>query len=95
MFDITKDDVLLNLITTNDQNESEELFAQARALRKEHYGTKVYFRGLIEFTNYCKNDCLYCGIRCSNKNAERYRLTKEQILNCCRKGNLLGYRTFV
>ncbi|GHU44138.1 [FeFe] hydrogenase H-cluster radical SAM maturase HydE [Spirochaetia bacterium] len=95
MFDVTKDDVLLNLITTDDQNVTEELFAEARENRKEYYGTKVYFRGLIEFTNYCKNDCLYCGIRRSNKNAERYRLTKEQILNCCRKGNLLGYKTFV
>ena len=51
--------------------------------------------GLIEFTNYCKNDCLYCGIRRSAKNAERYRLTEEQILDCCETGYGLGFRTFV
>ncbi|MDE7278666.1 MAG: [FeFe] hydrogenase H-cluster radical SAM maturase HydE, partial [Oscillospiraceae bacterium] len=55
----------------------------------------VYMRGLIEFTNYCKNDCLYCGIRRSAKNAERYRLTEEQILDCCETGYGLGFRTFV
>jgi biotin synthase len=52
-------------------------------------------RGLIEFTNYCKNDCLYCGLRSGNKNAERYRLTKQQILECCNNGHALGFRTFV
>ena len=52
-------------------------------------------RGLIEFTNYCKNDCLYCGIRKSNGNAHRYRLSEEDILNCCKEGYDLGFRTFV
>ncbi|MDO4482590.1 MAG: [FeFe] hydrogenase H-cluster radical SAM maturase HydE, partial [Bacillota bacterium] len=56
---------------------------------------KVYFRGIIEFTNICKNDCLYCGIRKSNPEQIRYRLTKEDILSCCREGYDLGYRTFV
>jgi biotin synthase len=55
----------------------------------------VYFRGLIEFTNHCKNGCYYCGIRRDNARVERYRLSLEQILHCCRLGNLLGYRTFV
>lgn len=55
----------------------------------------MYIRGLIEFTNYCKNDCLYCGIRRSNKNAERYRLEKSEILDCCKEGWKLGFRTFV
>ncbi len=73
----------------------EELFKAADKVRREHYGTKVYIRGLIEFTNYCKNDCYYCGIRRSNKKAERYRLTKEEILECCREGYSLGFRTFV
>ncbi len=68
---------------------------KAVALRKAYYGTDVYVRGLIEFTNYCKNDCLYCGIRRSNANAERYRLTEEEILSCCREGYALGFRTFV
>lgn len=74
---------------------SEELFAMARDQRHRYYGHDVYVRGLIEFTNYCKNDCLYCGIRKSNGNARRYRLTKDQILDCCRTGYRLGFRTFV
>ena len=59
------------------------------------YGHDIYIRGLIEFTNYCKNDCLYCGIRRSNKNAERYRLSKDDIMLCCHEGYDLGFRTFV
>ncbi|MBR2913903.1 MAG: [Oscillospiraceae bacterium] len=73
----------------------EELRLAADAVRREHYGTDVYIRGLIEFTNYCKNDCYYCGIRRSNRCAERYRLTKEEILECCEEGYALGFRTFV
>lgn len=74
---------------------SEYLFAQARQIREKYYGKEVYIRGLIEFTNYCKNDCYYCGIRKSNRNASRYRLTKEEILGCCQHGYELGFRTFV
>lgn len=74
---------------------SEYLFEKARAVRIENYGYDVYMRGLIEFTNYCGNDCYYCGIRRSNHNAQRYRLTKEQILECCAAGYSLGFRTFV
>lgn len=74
---------------------AEELFAMAREERHQYYGHDVYVRGLIEFTNYCKNDCFYCGIRKSNGNANRYRLTKEQILQCCKEGYALGFRTFV
>ena len=74
---------------------AEYLFGRARKIRVRHYGTEVYIRGLIEFTNYCRNDCYYCGIRKSNKNAVRYRLTRDQILSCCEKGYRLGFRTFV
>lgn len=59
------------------------------------FGNKIYVRGLIEFTNYCRNDCYYCGIRCSNPTADRYRLTREDILACCEEGWELGFRTFV
>ena len=69
----------LRLITRADAQLSEYLFEKAREVRKAVYGNDVYIRGLIEFTNYCKNDCLYCGIRRSNKNAERYRLTEDDI----------------
>ena len=71
------------------------LFQQADKIRKSVYGNKVYIRGLIEFTNYCKNNCYYCGIRCGNKNAQRYRLTEDDILSCCSEGYKLGFRTFV
>ncbi|MBQ8927508.1 MAG: [Oscillospiraceae bacterium] len=74
---------------------TEPLRAAADAVRREQYGTDVYLRGLIEFTNYCKNDCLYCGIRRSNPNVSRYRLTHEEILSCCEEGYGLGFRTFV
>lgn len=67
----------------------------ADRVRRTVYGDKVYIRGLIEFTNYCRNDCLYCGIRKSNRNALRYRLTKDGILSCCDEGYRLGFRTFV
>lgn len=77
--------------------EEQRLRLQARAveLRKQYYGNKVFVRGLIEFTNYCKNNCYYCGIQASNGAAERYRLTMEEILECCDAGWKLGFRTFV
>ena len=87
------DEEFLRLITTN--TEDEYLRDCADLVRRERYGDKVYLRGLIEISNYCKNDCFYCGIRCSNKNAERYRLTKDEILACCESGYKLGFRTFV
>lgn len=68
---------------------------EAARLREKYYGNKVYMRGLIEFTNFCKNNCYYCGIRRDNKNASRYRLTEEEILDCCKNGYELGFRTFV
>lgn len=68
---------------------------KARKIRKEVFGNKIYIRGLIEFTNFCKNDCYYCGLRKSNKEVKRYRLDKETILECCKKGYELGFRTFV
>lgn len=63
--------------------------------RKAIYDNKIFVRGLIEISNICKNDCYYCGIRCSNKNVDRYRLTKEEILECCKDGYEVGLRTFV
>lgn len=83
------------LIDNRTPELSEYLFEKAREVRVENYGHDVYIRGLIEFTNYCKNDCYYCGIRRSNSKAERYRLTKEQILECCDAGYELGFRTYV
>jgi len=81
------------LIESNDANKP--LADAADRVRRREYGNEVYIRGLIEFTNYCKNNCFYCGIRCENKSAVRYRLEKEEILDCCRDGYKLGFRTFV
>ena len=83
------------LLCDRNDEDMEVIKEEAVKLRKEIYGKKVYIRGLIEFTNYCKNNCYYCGIRCANKNAERYRLTEEEILTCCDMGYNLGFRTFV
>lgn len=85
----------IHLIDGRTAELAEFLFERAREVRHTHYGRKVYIRGLIEFSNYCKNDCYYCGIRKSNRCLSRYRLTKEEILSCCREGHGLGFRTFV
>ncbi|MBR4020085.1 MAG: [Firmicutes bacterium] len=79
----------------SDPSPDSDLTAKAAAIRKSVYGNKVFIRGLIEFTNYCKNDCYYCGIRAGQRNVSRYRLTSEEILDCCRQGYNLGFRTFV
>ena len=82
------------LLTTSDPVATDELFAEARRVRDEVYGRRVFMRGLIEITNHCKNNCLYCGIR-RDARVQRYRLTHEQILACCQEGHRLGFRTFV
>lgn len=69
--------------------------AIAKELREKKFGNKIFIRGIVEFSNYCKNDCFYCGICRSNKNAERYRLTEDDILECCAEGYDSGFRTFV
>ena len=88
-------DEWISLIRWRTPLLSDYVFQKARAVRQHFYGKDVYIRGLIEFTNYCKNDCYYCGIRRSNAKAHRYRLSKEQVLNCCTDGYELGFRTFV
>lgn len=77
------------------ESDEQYLYSKAREAASFYYGNNVYIRGLIEFTNFCKNNCYYCGIRCGNKNISRYRLSKEDILKCCDKGYGLGFRTFV
>lgn len=87
------DDQLRELLAATTPDS--QLTSKASAVRQQVYGNKVFIRGLIEFTNYCKNDCYYCGIRKSQTNVSRYRLTPEQILDCCNTGYSLGFRTFV
>lgn len=87
------DESILKILKCSEYDD--ELFLTADKIRREIYGEDVYIRGLIEFTNYCKNDCLYCGIRRSNLTCDRYRLSKENIYECCTTGYGLGFRTFV
>lgn len=92
--DISNEELKL-LCTANSDYVNAPLATYADNVRRQVYGTEVYIRGLIEFTNYCKNDCYYCGIRRGNTSAVRYRLSKDEIFACCSEGYLLGFRTFV
>ena len=80
-----------------DASEEDRLFSRnlARERAQARFGRQVFFRGIIEFTNHCKNDCYYCGIRRSNRACERYCLAPEQILACADAGWQAGFRTFV
>lgn len=83
------------LLTTLTAEEEQMLYQEADQIRRKYYGTDVYLRGLIEFTNYCKNDCYYCGLRRGNTKCDRYRLNREEILQCADAGYELGFRTIV
>lgn len=87
---------MLELLSYYDDENIRKLLAdKARRVAQKVYGKQVYTRGLIEFSNYCRNNCYYCGIQRDNKNISRYRLTKDEILSCCEEGYHLGFRTFV
>lgn len=85
----------ITLLTDYQEKDADYAKEKASKTAKQYFDNKVYTRGLIEFTNYCKNDCYYCGIRRSNTNVKRYRLSEEEILSCCEQGYELGFRTFV
>jgi len=91
---LTKEE-FVNLLDHSTEDGSQYLFQKSREEANRYYGNNIYIRGLIEFSNYCRNDCYYCGIRRSNAKAQRYRLSKEAILSCCEEGYPLGFRTFV
>lgn len=91
---LTKEE-LINVLENIDSVAKSILIRYAHETRLAHYGPRVFMRGLIEFSNYCKQDCLYCGLRASNKKVTRYRLTEDEIIGCCEEGYGLGYRTFV
>lgn len=95
LHNLSKSEYMELLQYCEDQAAVRRLQEEAVKLRKQYYGIKVFTRGLIEFTNYCKNNCYYCGIRRGNPHVKRYRLSREEILGCCRQGYRLGYRTFV
>lgn len=85
----------VELISCHSEQAAEYLFSKSDKIRRKYYGNEVYIRGLIEFTSYCRNNCLYCGLRSGNLKAQRYRLTPGEILSCCEVGYDLGFRTFV
>ncbi len=85
----------VSLLSTYTKSDLEYAQSRGKAIASEYFGNKIYIRGLIEFTNICKNDCLYCGLRCSNQRIERYRLSKDEILECAEIGYNSGFRTFV
>lgn len=89
------DGELAALIETDDADTAEHLRRRADEVRRKYYGNRVFLRGLIEISSYCRNNCHYCGIRRGNASAERYRLSREEILRCCENGCELGFRTFV
>ncbi|MBQ2696451.1 MAG: [Clostridia bacterium] len=91
---LTKEEWCL-LLAGFDCETAEYAANLARETAQARFGKNIYIRGLIEFTNICKNDCYYCGLRCSNSLCNRYRLTPEEILACCKNGYNLGFRTFV
>ena len=84
-----------DLLASSDDRAFNELREAARAVAHRHFGNRVYIRGLIEVSNYCRNNCLYCGIRRDNRQVERYRLSDAAILTSCEAGYRLGFRTFV
>lgn len=92
---LTKEEYISLLQCAGDRELSEYLFSLSGKTAKAHFGNRIYIRGLIEFSNYCKNNCYYCGIRAGNQNVRRYRLTEEDILSCCEQGYALSFRTFV
>lgn len=92
---LTREEARKLLACAEEKEAVKKVTEEAVKIRKQHYGDKVFVRGLIEFTNYCKNNCYYCGIRRDNSHASRYRLTEEEILECCASGYKLGFRTFV
>ena len=83
------------LFETYTPEDLDMAMTLAREIAENNFGKKIYFRGIVEFSNICGNDCYYCGIRCSNRNVTRYRLTGEDILRCCAEGYAAGFRTFV
>ena len=91
---LTNEEFVL-LLSHTSEPLFEYLFEKSRKMTQKYFGNRIYTRGLIEFTNHCNSNCLYCGIRRANSNIDRYRLSKDEIMDCCREGYSLGFRTFV
>lgn len=92
--DLSRDEWMI-LLGSLDMEEREYLRAKAQETATSNYGHGIFVRALLEISSYCRNNCYYCGIRASNRKAQRYRLTKEEILGCCKEADALGFNTFV
>lgn len=90
--ELSRDEIIALL---KDDSINEELFKAADEVRKKYLGDEVHLRGLIEFTNICKRNCMYCGLRRDNKNLNRYRLSHEEIIDFAKKAVSYGYKTLV
>lgn len=83
------------ILDSSDTHLEHALQVRAGAIAEQHFGRRIYLRGLIEISNVCRNDCYYCGIRSANAQVSRYRLTAEEIMSACQGGYEIGFRTFV
>lgn len=83
------------LLSNYDSSTLATANAMAKEVSQKQFGREIYLRGLIEISNYCHNNCYYCGIRAGNSTIERYRLSKEEIMECCLQGQALGFKTVV
>jgi biotin synthase len=92
--ELTKDEIVF-LLSLEKENEIEKLYLCADKIRKKYFGNEVHLRGIVEFSNYCEQDCLYCGLRKSNKNLQRYRMTKDEIISTAEKITQAGIKTVV
>lgn len=92
--DLSREDWMI-LLSSLDEEEREYLRVKAQEVATSNYGRGIFVRALLEISSHCRNNCYYCGIRASNRNAQRYRLTKEEILECCKEADTLGFNTFV
>lgn len=86
---------LIELLSKIDNTNKKILFNYADKARQKVYGKRVFLRAIVEFSSYCKNTCMYCGLQNSNTKIERYRMSTDEIIECCRNGYEMGYRTFV
>lgn len=93
--DVLSRDEWMVLLSSLNADEREYLRSKAQEVAVAHYGKGIFVRALLEISSYCKNNCYYCGIRASNRNAQRYRLSKEEIMECCKEADRLGFNTFV
>lgn len=91
---LTQTDIV-RMLATEDKEARAKLYRQAYSIKQQQVGTKVYYRGIVEFSNYCTKNCFYCGIRRDNPETERYSMTESEILECTAVAHQYGYGSVV